>query len=162
MTKIDLYVLYTKTYELKKSGIPHFNPQKDEISIFGNIFDWTVSLSNPEENKIYALDAESLRLLKQIDLRGFIRDIQQNNFPVRLTFTSLSVNTYSPYLNVTLQKCARKDELLPGATSYNLLQRSIIIIYQAKRLSNVNSIPPFNFTSYSFVSCSNLITGISG
>ena len=98
--KNDLYVLYTKTYELKKSGIPHFNPQKDEISIFGNIFDWTVSLSNPEENKIYALDAESLRLLKQIDLARLYPDIQQNNFPVRLTFTSLSDKYVFPRISM--------------------------------------------------------------
>ena len=98
--KNDLYVLYTKTYELKKSGIPHFNPQKDEISIFGNIFDWTVSLSNPEENKIYALDAESLRLLKRIDLARLYPDIQQNNFPVRLTFTSLSDKYVFPRISM--------------------------------------------------------------
>ena len=55
---------------------------------------------NPEENKIYALDAESLRLLKQIDLARLYPDIQQNNFPVRLTFTSLSDKYVFPRISM--------------------------------------------------------------
>ena len=88
--KNDLYVLYTKTYELKKSGLPHFDPRKDELSIFGNIFDWTVSLSNRDENKIYALDAGDLRLLKQTDLEKSYPATQKRDLPIRLTFTSIS------------------------------------------------------------------------
>ena len=88
--KNNLYVLYTQTYVIRKSGIPCFDPQKDELSIFGNLFDWTVTLSNPEQDKVYALNADNLQLIKEIDLAELYPDIPRRNFPIRLAFTSLS------------------------------------------------------------------------
>jgi len=63
----NFYVLNNKTYDLVKTGVPAFNPEKDALSIFGNMFDWTVCVKTAEADEYYALDAEDYSLIKSIN-----------------------------------------------------------------------------------------------
>lgn len=60
------YVLSNNTYEVVKTGIPTYNPQTDNIAIFGNMFDWTVSIETDDTETYYALDANNYSLIKSI------------------------------------------------------------------------------------------------
>ena len=52
---------------LVKSALPGFDPAKDELTIFGNMFDWTVKLSTDKDDYYYALDATDYSLIKEHD-----------------------------------------------------------------------------------------------
>ncbi|MCI6213076.1 DUF4857 domain-containing protein [Bacteroides heparinolyticus] len=60
------YVLMNKTYEVIKTGLPAYNPEKDNLTIFGNMFDWTVSVEKPEGKAYYALNAEDYSLIESM------------------------------------------------------------------------------------------------
>lgn len=59
-----LYVLNSGSYELVKTGVDSFNPQTDVLSIFGNLFDWTVCVKKDTGIYYYALDAKDYSLIK--------------------------------------------------------------------------------------------------
>lgn len=60
------YVLNNKTYELLKTGIPNYNPEEEAMTIFGNMFDWTVCIKTDGEDTYYALDADNYSLIKPL------------------------------------------------------------------------------------------------
>ena len=62
----NFYVLNNKTYDVIKTGVPSFNPEEDALSIFGNMFDWTVCVKTADADKYYALDADDYSLIKSI------------------------------------------------------------------------------------------------
>lgn len=68
LTDVDnnFYVLNNKTYDLVKSGIPSFNPEQDALSIYGNMFDWTVCIKTEDADAYYALDADDYSLIKSL------------------------------------------------------------------------------------------------
>ena len=53
----NFYVLNNKTYDVIKTGVPSFNPEEDALSIFGNMFDWTVRVTGAGADRYYAVDA---------------------------------------------------------------------------------------------------------
>lgn len=59
-----LYVLNNGTYDIVKTGVENFNPQTDVLSIFGNLFDWTVCVRKSEGHFYYALNAKDYSLIK--------------------------------------------------------------------------------------------------
>ena len=61
------YVLTSKTYEVIKTGLPAYNPETDNLTIFGNMFDWTVSVEKPERKAYYALNAGNYSLIKSME-----------------------------------------------------------------------------------------------
>ncbi|ADV43129.1 DUF4857 domain-containing protein [Bacteroides helcogenes] len=65
-TDNHFYVLNSKTYELVKTGVPTYDPKKDAITIFGNMFDWTVCIKTDNNVMYYALDANNYKLLRSI------------------------------------------------------------------------------------------------
>lgn len=65
-----------------KSDIPHFDPTKDELSILGNMFDWTVKLSTDTDDYYYALDANDYSLIKEYAYKDMRSSVPG------LTFTS--------------------------------------------------------------------------
>lgn len=50
---------------VRLTALPAFDPTKDELTIFGNMFDWTVRLSTDRDDVYYALDAADYSLLKE-------------------------------------------------------------------------------------------------
>lgn len=62
----NFYVLNNKTYDLVKSGIPSFDPEQDALSIYGNMFDWTVCIKTDDADAYYALDADDYSLIKSL------------------------------------------------------------------------------------------------
>lgn len=52
-----------------KSGIPSFDPTKDELTIFGNMFDWTVRVSTGTDDFYYAIDANDYSLIKTCEYK---------------------------------------------------------------------------------------------
>ncbi|RGN34739.1 DUF4857 domain-containing protein [Bacteroides oleiciplenus] len=63
----NFYVLNNKTYDLVKTGVPAFNPEQDALSIFGNMFDWTVCIKTGKADEYYALDADDYSLIKSVN-----------------------------------------------------------------------------------------------
>ncbi|MBR8720495.1 hypothetical protein IX307_001662 [Bacteroides pyogenes] len=78
----SLYVLNNRTYEVVKVGVSSFNPESDELTLLGNMFDWTIRISTPREDCYYAVDANDYTLIK-----SFVRSRSRNSIP-GLTFTS--------------------------------------------------------------------------
>lgn len=58
-----LYALYDNTYELVPTGVVGFNPERHNMTIFGNMFDWTVRISTSNSDRYFALDANSLQMI---------------------------------------------------------------------------------------------------
>ena len=70
MTDADrsFYVLRNKTYEVVKVGIPSFDPEKEALAVFGNMFDWTLRVTRPEVEVYYAVNADDYSLIKSMEL----------------------------------------------------------------------------------------------
>lgn len=76
------YVLNNRTYDLVKAGIPSFNPETDGISIFGNMFDWTIRVTTTHSDSYYALNADDYSLIKALE-----REASEHTLP-GINFTS--------------------------------------------------------------------------
>lgn len=63
----NFYVLMNKSYEVIKTGLPAYNPETDNLSVFGNKFDWTVCISSEQGEEYYALDANDYSLVKSVN-----------------------------------------------------------------------------------------------
>lgn len=94
MTDADrsFYVLRNKTYEVVKVGIPSFDPEKEALAVFGNMFDWTLRVTRPEVEVYYAVNADDYSLIKSMELPAeelsAAEKIGKYVFPLRLSFTS--------------------------------------------------------------------------
>ena len=65
---------------LVKSALPAFDPTKDELTIFGNMFDWTVKLSTDKDDYYYALDATDYSLIKEYAYKDMRRSVPGLSF----------------------------------------------------------------------------------
>jgi len=65
---------------LVKSALPGFDPTKDELTIFGNMFDWTVKLSTDKDDYYYALDATDYSLIKEYAYKDMRRSVPGLSF----------------------------------------------------------------------------------
>lgn len=74
------YVLHNGSYQIIKTGIQSYNPEKDELSIFGNMFDWTVCLERPDGDEYYALDSKSYSLIKSLKYDAADNSVKGLNF----------------------------------------------------------------------------------
>lgn len=85
-----LYVLKTKSYGLQELPVPAFDPEKDNLLVIGDIFNWTIQVSNVQGVKLYAIDAQDYSL---VDTAGY--GAKENPadlvaawiFPFELSFT---------------------------------------------------------------------------
>ncbi len=59
------YVLLNKSYEVIKTGVESYDPEKDGLLIFGNMFDWTVRVTTDKEICYYALSATDFSLIRK-------------------------------------------------------------------------------------------------
>ncbi|MDD6210607.1 MAG: DUF4857 domain-containing protein [Bacteroidales bacterium] len=97
----QLYVLETKTYNLKPIPISPFYPEKESLSIIGNAFDWTIQITNESGNRLYAIDADNYKLLKKMEYPVIVPTIQKSAkyiFPFQISFTSPLDNYVFPRL----------------------------------------------------------------
>ena len=53
---------------IAETGIPAYDPERDDFTIFGNQFDWTVRVASPGMTHYYALRADDYSLLKTFDM----------------------------------------------------------------------------------------------
>jgi len=74
-TNHRLYVLDTR-YGVTRTGVPAYDPEKEAMTILGNMMDWTVSVKGEDYVAYYALEADTYSLLKSVD------------FPVKRTLVS--------------------------------------------------------------------------
>lgn len=88
-----LYVLLTKSYRLISLPVTQFDPTRQSISVIGNLFDWTINISDDNGDEYYAIDARDYGLLKRMERPNNTISLSEKIggyiFPVRLTFTSL-------------------------------------------------------------------------
>lgn len=88
-----LYVLLTKSYRLISLPVTQFDPTRQSISVIGNLFDWTINISDDNGDEYYAIDARDYGLLKRMERPNNTVSLSEKIggyiFPVRLTFTSL-------------------------------------------------------------------------
>lgn len=52
-----------RDYRVVKTGIPSFTPERESMLIFGNLFDWTVKISDSRAERYYALDGNDYHLI---------------------------------------------------------------------------------------------------
>lgn len=87
-TKNALYTLHSGTYDIVKTAIPKFNPKKDNMTIIGNLFDWTVVINHD----YYAINANDYSLIKSmtfaLESETIVQKIGHYIFPIYLSFTS--------------------------------------------------------------------------
>ena len=88
------YVLENKSYQLYYTGIDTFNPTEDAITIFGNMFDWTVTVNTEHNVFYYALDANSYSIIKKKTI-----SIEDNHMG-GLTFTSYKDKFVKPRISL--------------------------------------------------------------
>ena len=55
-----------ETYDVIKTGVPSFDPEKDNCMIIGNLLDWTICVSEEKMEHNYALDANDFHLLQTL------------------------------------------------------------------------------------------------
>lgn len=58
-----LYCITLPDYAIKQTGIPEWNPKREDLSIIGNMYDWTVSIDNGLSRKYFALDSKDLGII---------------------------------------------------------------------------------------------------
>lgn len=86
------WVLETKSYRFRQVEIPAFDPETMSISIFANIFDWTISIRDGKRETLYAINADDFSLIKEISYPPAELTAMQKAgryiFPLRLEFSS--------------------------------------------------------------------------
>jgi len=86
------WVLKTKSYEFCQVEIPAFDPTKMSISIIANMFDWTITVKEDKQEKLYAIHAGDFSLIKSMEYPEpsltKAQTIGQYIFPIRLEFSS--------------------------------------------------------------------------
>ncbi len=74
------FYIIAKDGSMIQSALPAFDPAKDELTIFGNMFDWTVKLSTATDDCYYALDATDYSLIKERIYRDVRRTVPGLSF----------------------------------------------------------------------------------
>lgn len=90
-TENKMYVLYTHSYGIKQVDIPSFNPEREAVTIIGNLFDWTIVHNTMKESNIYAIDARTLQCIAAMQHPAKIpigEKLRKYIMPVRLSFSS--------------------------------------------------------------------------
>lgn len=88
-TNHRVYVLDAK-YGVTCTGIPSYDAEKEAMSIFGNMLDWTVCIKGKDSVAYYALDAGDYSLLKEA-----VFPVSRNAIP-GLCFTSANDKWVKP------------------------------------------------------------------
>lgn len=69
-TEHKLWVVRKPSYDIVRVGIPSYDPYDESIMIIGNMFDWTVKITDRDTDRYYAIDAQDLSLLDTLSYRS--------------------------------------------------------------------------------------------
>lgn len=100
-----LYSLQTGTYDLKEIPIGTFDPEKENITIFGNAFYWTLQITGSEAPaRLYAFNPRDYSLTDSLTQHPIAEDRRleeaaQYLFPFELTFTSYADKLVYPRIS---------------------------------------------------------------
>jgi hypothetical protein len=97
----QFYVLTAPDYNLVKVEIPPFNPKKENMTIFGNMFSWTVVQSDKKDEILTAIDAKTLTAIDSMAYHNSDKDktgLASYLFPLQLSFTSTKDKFFYPRL----------------------------------------------------------------
>lgn len=97
-----LYAL-TPDYSIKQVEVPSFDPNKEVITLFGNLFHWTVQVTGEGADRFYAIDAKDYTLIREYICKAkndsFADKYRNVLMPIRLTFTSGYDKFVKPRIN---------------------------------------------------------------
>ena len=100
-----LYVLEAGSYKLTELPDVAYNPTVDRITIMGNLFNWTIRVTNETGSQWYAIDNDDYRMLGKYTFcyeTSLLSTIAMYIFPFELTFTSVGdCFAYPRILNVS-------------------------------------------------------------
>lgn len=88
-----LYAIEHEDYSLTKIPVAGFDPKKNKILIFKNIFNWVIKITGADGIQWTALDSDSLELLGRYELtydETWQTVVKSYIFPFELTFTALN------------------------------------------------------------------------
>ena len=108
MTDVNnsFYVLTKKGYKVEKVGIPSFDPRKDALTIFGNMFDWTVIVDSENGRDYYAINSEDYSLIDRMPYMFSNDDIWSKIgkyiIPLHISFTDYFDNYIFPRVKFNL------------------------------------------------------------
>ena len=86
-----LFVVEAGSYRLSQIPVGSYNPQTDRITVMGNVFNWTIRISNESGSRWYAIDNDDYALLGTYSYeyeQSLLSKIEAYIFPFELTFTS--------------------------------------------------------------------------
>lgn len=63
----EFYILETGSYNFVKAELPPINAKEMSVSIIGNYFDWTVTITESDKKSVYALNAKDYKFIKKFD-----------------------------------------------------------------------------------------------
>lgn len=95
------YALTAPDYNLINIEVPPFEPQKENMTIYGNMFTWTVVQSNNTDEIITAVDAKTLTAIDSMIFLNPEKDkigASSYLFPLQLSFTSTTDKFFHPRL----------------------------------------------------------------
>ena len=95
----QLYVLTAPGYTLIKTALPAYNPEKDDLLIMGNMFDWNVRISNASGMHNYALNVPDYTLRDTLSTPLKTTKWEKAStfiFPFELKFTSRLNKYFAP------------------------------------------------------------------
>lgn len=98
-------------YFFRRLDIRPFNPEKDQLTILGNLLYWTVSVTDSRGMDTYGLDKETLSCLSayyQPVKRGLWDEVSEWLFPIRLSLQ----DKHSAFINLYWHTGAWKAFLL--------------------------------------------------
>lgn len=102
-TKNNFYAIRSGSCDVVRVDVPSFDPDREVITIFGNLLDWTVQVTSAQYETYYALDAINLECI-----RTFSHELPEVSFweksrsylmPLRLNFTSAYDKWIYPRIN---------------------------------------------------------------
>lgn len=122
-----LYAINAATNRLHMVGIPSFDPEKDNLIILGNVFDWNIEVNRNGNRTVYAVNNDDLSLLDSVKIdtkTSFWQYADRYIFPIKTSFTDKNDKYFYPRIDISNIKYS---------IFTNIILLIIFIIYQYKR-----------------------------
>ncbi|MGQ1945591.1 DUF4857 domain-containing protein [Geofilum sp. OHC36d9] len=98
-----LFTIFTDGYAVKEIPASPFDPEKDNLLVMGNLFNWNVQVTSEKKQTIYAIDGSGYQLKDSLSFQGPEKKRMAFNalFPFSLNFTSVNDEYVKPRLQFT-------------------------------------------------------------
>ncbi len=145
-TDNHLYVLAAGSYDLTLLPVDLYNPQADRIVVMGNVFNWTIRITNDNGTTWYAINNADYRLLGKYSYsydESLLAKIEGYIFPYKLSFTSMSDSLAYP----------RIESVSWLALVLNLILAVVIFVVmrRQRRKALISSVTTIVFGLFSFI-----------